>query len=86
MGLGALPALVVLAERAQCSIGQLLLRFPAEQGLGTVVGYLTLGSRHGVVSHGTVETVQWRGGDGVVRAARIPLVHFLGERRDAFAR
>ncbi|MBD8527820.1 DUF3375 domain-containing protein [Pseudomarimonas arenosa] len=69
----------LLVERAQCSIGQLLARFPAEQGLGSVVGYLTLGSRQGVVSRSAFETVQWSGGDGVVRMARIPLIHFLRE-------
>ena len=74
-----------LAQREQCSIGQVLARFPAEQGLGSVVGYLTLGSRHGVVSRDAFETVAWRGGDGRTRAAKIPLVHFLRERTDALA-
>lgn len=75
----------MLAQRQQCSIGQVLARFPAEQGLGSVVGYLTIGSRHGVVSPGVFETVDWRGNDGAYRAARIPLIHFLSDRADALA-
>lgn len=75
----------VLSRHEQCSIGQALAQFPAEQGLGSVVGYLTLGSRHGVASRGSFETVEWRGSDGVWRAAKIPLVHFLRERCDALA-
>lgn len=70
-----------LAERPQASIGDVLDRFPATQGLGSVVGYLALGSRHGVAA-GRNEIVEWPGGDGRRRQARIPVIYFLKERVD----
>ena len=69
----------VLDERAQASIAEVLVSFPASQGLGSVVGYMALGSRHGVLA-GTEETVEWRGNDDQCRAARIPAIYFLRER------
>lgn len=66
----------LLARLEQITVADLLARFPAEQGLGSVVGYLAIGVREGVVSDGT-ERVAWRGQDGVERAARIPRVFFL---------
>jgi hypothetical protein len=75
----------LLAERPQCSIGGVLERFPAEQGLGSVIGCVALGSRHGIVVAGRSEAVRWRGEDARERHARIPLIHFLQERRDELA-
>jgi len=72
----------LLAARPRLSIGEALAQRPAAQGLGTVIGYLSLGTRHGVVSENEWETVQWEGGDGSVRRARIPLVRFTREKRD----
>ena len=40
----------VLALRSQASIGDILLEFPASQGLGSVLGLLALGARHGIVA------------------------------------
>jgi hypothetical protein len=71
----------LLAEHDQLSIGQVLQRRPAEQGLGSVVGYLSLATRHGVVAEGQLEAVSWEGGDGQWRHARIPMVWFLKEKR-----
>jgi len=68
-----------LMERSQVSIGEVLERFPAPQGLGSVVGYIALGSRSGVPAAGSTEAVQWRGGDGRKRGARIPLIYFVEE-------
>ena len=73
---------VLLSNRAQLSIAQVLRERPARQGLGSVIGYLSIGTRHGVVVPDQLETVQWTGADGVVRRARVPLVWFLKERRD----
>jgi len=73
-----------LVECDQVSISAVLSRYPAEQGLGSVVGYLALGARHGVVSERS-ETVAWEGLDGVARQARIPCVYFVRERRDELA-
>ena len=72
----------LLAERAQCSVAALLERYPAEQGLGSVVGYVALGSRHGLLVADQYESVSWCGEDGHVRRARVPLIYFLKERRD----
>lgn len=74
----------LLAEHDQLSIGQVLERKPAEQGLGSVVGYLSLATRHGVIGE-EHEAVRWKGGDGHWRQARIPLVWFLKEKRNEFA-
>jgi hypothetical protein len=74
-----------LEERAQVSIGDVLQRFPARQGLGSVVGYLVLGTRAGVRIPDSVETVGWTGEDGVYRRARIPIIYFLQERFHDFA-
>ncbi|MFC3653952.1 DUF3375 domain-containing protein [Dyella humi] len=75
----------LLAGHDQLSISQVLDRKPAEQGLGSVVGYLSLATRHGVIASGEQEAVSWRGGDGQWRHARIPLVWFLKEKRHEFA-
>ncbi|WP_339751437.1 DUF3375 domain-containing protein [uncultured Marinobacter sp.] len=74
----------LLEQRDQASIGDVLEHFPAEQGLGSVVGLLALGSRHGIrgaESGGDgVETVAWVGEDDQGRRARIPKIYFLRER------
>lgn len=69
----------VLAERSQASIGDVLGRFPARQGLGSVVGLVALGVRHGEVASAS-ELVAWRGLDGAERSARIPSIYFVKER------
>jgi hypothetical protein len=70
-----------LSERTQVSIGELLAREPAQQGLGTIVGYVSLGCRHGERTSGT-EPVEWIGLDGEQRRARIPRIWFTRERVD----
>jgi len=69
----------VLDVRSQASIGEVLREFPASQGLGSVLGLLALGARHGIVAE-TGENVAWIGGDGISRQARIPLIYFLKEK------
>ncbi len=71
----------LLEQRDQASIGDVLDHFPAAQGLGSVVGLLALGSRHGIKGD-SVETVAWVGEDDQRRRARIPKVYFLKERLD----
>lgn len=71
----------VLAHASQVSIGTLLAQYPAAQGLGTVVGYLALGVRHGVVVTDQSEHVTWTTHE-VPRRVRIPLVYFVAERKD----
>lgn len=72
---------LLLEQRAQASIGDVLEHFPAEQGLGSVVGLLALGSRHGIKGD-SVETVAWVGEDDQGRRARIPKIYFLRDRLD----
>ena len=68
-----------LNEQTQVSVRQLLERFPAEQGLGSVVGYIALGAKHGEIT-GDTEVVGWEGNDGVSRRARVPGIYFLRDR------
>jgi hypothetical protein len=75
-----------LAQRSQVCIGEILRSFPAAQGLGSVVGYVALGSRHGQVIKDRSETVTWHGEDKQQRSARIPLIFFLKEQIDEFVR
>lgn len=75
---------IVLATHGQASIADVLTEFPAEQGLGSVIGLLALGHRHGVPS-GDDEIVSWVGGDGQRRQARIPQIFFLKESFDESA-
>lgn len=71
----------VLASQSQASIGDILGQFPATQGLGSVLGLLALGSRHGLIGD-SCETVAWTGGDDAARRATIPLIFFVRERID----
>jgi hypothetical protein len=85
----------VLHEQAQASIGQILQKHPATQGLGSVVGLLVLARRKetafGLKSPTKIdkpavglstfeEPVEWVGEDGVQRTARIPIYYFVRER------
>lgn len=74
----------VLAQRSQATVGDVLAAFPAEQGLGSVLGLLALGSRHGMPGT-TSESVGWIGGDDVARRASIPVIYFMKERADELA-
>lgn len=71
----------LLAEQEQVSVARILERFPAEQGLGSVVGYLAIGMRSGVCSTQR-ERVHWRGRDGAERSASIPCIYFLRSEFD----
>ena len=64
---------------AQVTLAELLDRFPAEQGLGSVVGYVALAARDGELLPG-IETITWTGVDGTRRHARVPRLCFLRER------
>lgn len=71
-----------LADAPQVSIAHVLQRFPATQGLGSVIGLVAIGSTKGVtVVPAAVQSVSWAGLDGVQRSANIPLTYF---ERDSF--
>lgn len=74
----------VLAQRSQASVGDVLAVYPAQQGLGSVLGLLALGSRHGMAGSSN-ESVGWIGGDDVARRASIPVIYFMRERADELA-
>lgn len=65
-------------------IDELLDAFPAEQGLGSVVGYLALGAKSGTVTDTPVR-VGWVGSDAQPRHATVPTVFFVKEKEDEFA-
>lgn len=69
----------MLAEVSQATVGDLLRRFPAEQGFGSVIGYVSLGAKHGEVTT-TLESIEWVGKDGEHRSARVPAIYFVRER------
>jgi len=69
----------ILEQRSQASIADVLDLFPAKQGLGSVIGLLALGSRHGLKVD-LNETVAWVGDDDQRRSAKIPKIFFLRER------
>ena len=71
----------LLETHSQASIGEVLEQYPANQGLGSVVGLIALGSRHGLKTEG-YEIVSWIGNDNVRRSAKIPRFYFLRERMD----
>lgn len=69
----------VLERRSQACISQILAEFPAEQGLGSIVGYVSLGAKHGEVTN-AFETVRWVGRGDFARAATVPTIYFMRER------
>lgn len=74
----------VLETLSQASICDILDKHPAAQGLGSVVGLIVLGSRHGEVSK-NYETAVWTGSDEQKRRARIPKIYFTRESVNEFA-
>ena len=75
----------MLARQSQASIGDLLAAFPAEQGLGSVVGYVALGAKHGEIAPES-EIVSWVGDDRISRRARVPAIYFVRERVHEFSK
>jgi hypothetical protein len=69
----------LLAEREHCTVGEVLERHPASQGVASVVGLLVLAANQGTSDAASAtETVHWRGTDDVGRSARIPTQRFTG--------
>jgi hypothetical protein len=71
----------MLETHSQVSIGNILEQHPAAQGLGSVVGLITLGCSHGIKTN-FQETVTWIGSDALQRSAQIPKLFFIRERMD----
>lgn len=73
--------LTLLSQKDVVSLSDLLERFGAEQGLGSVVGYISLAQQHGNVVDTTPCQIEWTGSDGERRYAQAPSVFFL--RKDS---
>lgn len=67
-----------LGEEGPLTVGQVLARFPASQGVASVVGLLTLAADHGIADNGD-ETITWESLDGDTRQARIRAHRFVGK-------
>ncbi|RKP43345.1 DUF3375 domain-containing protein [Trinickia fusca] len=71
-----------LAQHNQVSVGKLTRMFEVTQGLASIVGYMALGQRYGIVLENREreffprERVSWTGQDGVVRHAQIAQLLF----------
>jgi hypothetical protein len=74
----------LLARNEQVSVADVIEHYPAEQGLGTVVGLLALASREGIPSEHR-DRVCWTGLDGVARCAHIPRIYFVRGRHERVA-
>lgn len=70
----------LLNHEESVSIADILTHYPAEQGLGTIIGYLALGTRYGVLMENSDE-VSWEQRDGRKRRAMIPKIYFT---KDSF--
>lgn len=68
----------LLRNQSLVSIADLLRHFPAEQGLGSVIGYIALAVGEGHVTE-LRDSVRWTGGDGAERSARVPRIYFTRE-------
>ncbi|WP_022887104.1 DUF3375 domain-containing protein [Glaciibacter superstes] len=73
----------LLATAAHCTVGEVLERYPASQGVASVVGLLVLAATQGTSGETSdtelsSETVRWRGTDDIGRAATIPIHRFTG--------
>ncbi|MDQ0005867.1 hypothetical protein J2W28_005036 [Variovorax boronicumulans] len=66
----------LLETKEVVSLSDLLERFDAEQGLGSVVGYLSLAAKHGQIFDDNPCPIEWTGADGLRRRATAPTVFF----------
>ncbi|GAB4005993.1 DUF3375 domain-containing protein [Nocardioides ultimimeridianus] len=69
---------LVVAQRRQVSVGEVLGLRPATQGLASIVGLLSLATTYGEVDPLHTEHLDWLGADGVAREADV-VVHTFSE-------
>lgn len=67
----------LLAEAPSCTVADVLARYPATQGVGSVIGLLSIAAEQGTVDD-EPEVLSWQGADGVARAAIIAAHRFTG--------
>ena len=70
----------LLGEVRSCTVGDVLARHPATQGVGSVIGLLQIAAEQGTVGE-EPEVLAWRGADGVARAALVAAHRFTGAVR-----
>lgn len=61
----------VVARGEPASVGEVLEAHPASQGLASVIGLLSLATRHGAIDGGVAERLTWTGADGAARSADV---------------
>ncbi|MFK4788404.1 DUF3375 domain-containing protein [Microbacterium sp. ZW T5_56] len=66
----------MIDELGEPTIAQVLERYPATQGVGSVIGLLALADESAVAEAGD-ENISWVGADGIDRTAPIPRHRFL---------
>ena len=76
----------LLQEQPSVSIGEILISYPAEQGLGSIVGYIDLAIRYGIRFLEVHEIVSWLTQNSNVYQAKIPTFYFHKEQVDALER
>lgn len=69
----------LLHHHEQVSINTVLTTYPAQQGLGSIVGLISLGCQYGERTS-EKEIVSWQDSDNIVRSAHIPKIYFTQER------
>ena len=67
----------LLAEVPSCTVADVLARYPATQGVGSVIGLLSIAAEQGTVDD-EPEVLAWQGADGVPRAAIVAAHRFTG--------
>lgn len=67
----------LLAEVPSCTVADVLSRYPATQGVGSVIGLLSIAAEQGTVDD-EPEVLAWQGADGVPRAAIVAAHRFTG--------
>lgn len=67
----------VLAVIPSCTVADVLARHPATQGVGSIVGLLSIAAEQGTVDDAP-EVLAWAGADGVPRTALVAAHRFTG--------
>lgn len=75
----------MLQDSPVVGLNELLDRFGAEQGLGSIVGYIAIAVRYGQIVDESKSSISWTGADGIVRRAKAPSLFFLREAADDLA-
>jgi hypothetical protein len=68
-----------VGEYGRCSVGDVLERYPATQGIASVIGLLLLAGKHGIRDDTNLkEMISWNSKSGVLRHSKIAKYVFIG--------